>query len=169
MMGNRLAAPASSRASVPTHVVQIAPRILGVVIKVHVSDNAIVQARDPLFSLDPTRVNAPHYGAVTNVLLAEGEFVSVGTPALTFIDAKDIWVTVDLRENQLRSVEPGDAAGLLFDACPARFIKGACKACPIWSQTIISTHPIAHQLIRVDHRRVRSRRIPHPRRTGRRR
>lgn len=241
-------APSSSRASVSAHVVQIAPRISGEVIEVHVSDDAIVQAEDPLFSLDrrpyelavrqaeanltstvqnidasstsllaaqaevtrsrsalettraqasrvirleergyaskaqgdaarnevaaaeaqlasaeaslesarkqlgpdgednpaiaaaqaqleqaqydlaSTTVRAPHYGAVTNVLLSEGEFVAAGSPALTFIDAGDVWVTVDLRENQLRGVEAGDTVGLLFDAVPGRIYGGRVQS-----------------------------------------
>ncbi len=241
-------APASSRASVSAHVVQIAPRISGEVTEVHVVDDAIVQANDPLFSLDPrpyelavrqaeanltttvqsidasstallaaqadvgrartaletvkaqsarvfrledrgfastaqgdaarndvsvaeaqvtsaeanlesarqqlgsegvdnpaiaaaqaqleqtqydltsTTVRAPHYGAVTNVQLSVGEFASAGGPALTFIDAEDIWVTVDLRENQLRGIEAGDQAGLLFDAAPGKIYEGRVRS-----------------------------------------
>lgn len=241
-------APSSTRGSVSAHVVQIAPRIAGEVTQVHVRDDAVVQAEDPLFSLDPrpfelavrqaeanltttvqnidasstsllaaqaevtqaraalettqaqsarvfrleergfasaaqgdaarndvsaaearvataeatldsarkqlgpqgednpaiaaaqarleqaqydltsTTVRAPHYGVVTNVLLSEGEFVSAGAPALTFIDAGDLWVPVDLRENQLRGVEPGDPARLLFDAVPGRIYDGRVQS-----------------------------------------
>lgn len=44
--------PGSARGIVSAYVVQIAPRVSGTVTKVHVSDDAIVQAGDPLFSLD---------------------------------------------------------------------------------------------------------------------
>lgn len=241
-------APASSRGSVSAHVVQIAPRVSGEVTQVHVGDNAIVQAQDPLFSLDrrpfelavrqaeanltatvqnidassasllaaqadvtsaraaldttraqtarvlrleergfastaqgdaarndssaaesrlaaaeatlasarkqlgpegednpaiaaaqaqleqaqydltSTTVHAPHYGVVTNVLLSEGRFVSAGTPSMTFIDADEFWITVDLRENQLRGVDAGDAASLLFDAVPGRVYRGRVQS-----------------------------------------
>ena len=241
-------APSSSRGSVSAHVVQVAPRVAGEVTQVHVRDDAIVQADDPLFSLDrrplelavrqaeanltstvqsidassasliaaqadvtqarsaletvraqsartfrleergfastaqgddarnevataeaglataeanldaarrqlgpegednpaiaaaqaqleqaeydltSATVRAPHFGAVTNVLLSEGEFVSAGSPALTFIDAGAVWVTVDLRENQLRAVEVGDAARLLFDAVPGQLFEGRVQS-----------------------------------------
>lgn len=45
--------PSSPRGVVSANVVQIAPRVSGTVIRVHVSDDAVVQAGDPLFSLDP--------------------------------------------------------------------------------------------------------------------
>lgn len=45
-------APASSRGIVSAHVVQIAPRVSGEVTEVMVEDDAVVQAGDPLFSLD---------------------------------------------------------------------------------------------------------------------
>lgn len=45
-------APSSSRGIVSAHVVQIAPRVSGEVTQVFVADDAVVQAGDPLFSLD---------------------------------------------------------------------------------------------------------------------
>ena len=45
--------PSSARGIVSAYVVQIAPRVSGTVTQVHVADDAIVQAGDPLFSLDP--------------------------------------------------------------------------------------------------------------------
>ncbi len=44
--------PSSSRGIVSAHVVQIAPRVSGEVTQVHVEDDAVVQAGDPLFSID---------------------------------------------------------------------------------------------------------------------
>lgn len=45
--------PGSPRGIVSANVVQIAPRVSGTVTRVHVSDDAVVEAGDPLFSLDP--------------------------------------------------------------------------------------------------------------------
>lgn len=241
-------APSSSRGIVSAHVVQIAPRVSGEVTQVHVDDDAVVQAGEPLFSLDKrpfelavqqaeanltsttqnidasgaslvaaqaavtqartaletTRaqaertfrleergiaakaqgdtargqvsdaearlataeanlesaraqlgsqgrdnpaiaaaqaqleraqydlasatVLAPHFGVVTNVMLAEGQFVGAGNPALTFIDADAAWITVDLRENQLQTIDAGDPVGLLFDAVPGRIFEGRVQS-----------------------------------------
>lgn len=50
-LSDRLA-PASSRGFVSAHVVQVAPRVSGDVTDVMVQDDAVVQAGDPLFSID---------------------------------------------------------------------------------------------------------------------
>ncbi|MCX7568172.1 HlyD family secretion protein [Sulfitobacter sp. F26169L] len=76
------------------------------------------------YDLASTVVHAPHYGVVTNVMLAQGQFVGAGNPALTFIDADAAWVTVDMRENQLQALQAGDPAHLLFDAAPGRIFEG---------------------------------------------
>lgn len=97
------------------------------------NDNpAIVAAQAQLeraqYDLASATVRAPHYGVVTNVLLSEGQFVGAGNPALTFIDAVAAWVTVDLRENQLQNVDPGDSVGLLFDAAPGQIFEGRVQS-----------------------------------------
>lgn len=76
------------------------------------------------YDLASTVVKAPHHGVVTNVTLSEGQFIAAGNPAMTFIDANATWITVDLRENQLQDVKPGDPAHLLFDAVPGRIFEG---------------------------------------------
>lgn len=72
------------------------------------------------FALANTTVLAPADGYVTNLLLAEGQFVAAGTPALTFINPATQMIIADLRENQLVNVEPGDKAVVMFEAAPGR-------------------------------------------------
>lgn len=72
------------------------------------------------FALSNTTVVAPADGYVSNLSLAEGQFVAAGTPALTFINPKTQMVIADLRENQLVNVEPGDKAVVMFEAAPGR-------------------------------------------------
>lgn len=80
------------------------------------------------YDLASAVVKAPHYGVVTNVTLAPGQYVNAGGPALTFIDAKAAWVTIDLRENQLQDLKVGDPAHLLFDAIPGRIFDGRVQS-----------------------------------------
>ncbi|WP_298450994.1 HlyD family secretion protein [uncultured Marinobacter sp.] len=89
---------------------------------------AQAQLESVQYDLASTRVRAPHYGVVTNMTLAKGQFIGAGNPALTFIDAEAAWVTVDLRENQLQSIEPGDTAHLLFDAVPGTIFEGRVQS-----------------------------------------
>ncbi|WP_345741525.1 HlyD family secretion protein [Jannaschia rubra] len=80
------------------------------------------------YDLASTTLRAPHDGVVTNVTLSEGQFIGAGNPGLTFIDANAAWVTVDLRENQLQNVDPGDPARLLFDAAPGEIFDGRVQS-----------------------------------------
>lgn len=89
---------------------------------------AQAQLESAQYDLASTTVRAPHHGVVTNLDLAKGQFINAGNPALTFIDANAAWVTVDLRENQLQSIEPGDTAHLLFDAVPGTIFEGRVQS-----------------------------------------
>lgn len=71
-----------------------------------------------------TLVVAPASGAISNLQFAVGEFVGTGAPALTFISAEDLWISADMRENQLGNIKPGDPAVIAFDAIPGRVFKG---------------------------------------------
>lgn len=89
---------------------------------------AQAQLEKAQYDLASSTVAAPHYGVVTNVTLSEGQFIGAGNPAMTFIDAGAAWITVDLRENQLRSVNKGDPAHLLFDALPGKIFEGRVQS-----------------------------------------
>ncbi|OEY71147.1 multidrug transporter [Rheinheimera salexigens] len=89
---------------------------------------AAVQLERAQYDLTSATVTAPHKGVVTNVLLSAGQFINAGAPSLTFIDAEAAWVTVDLRENQLQLVNPGDAVHLLFDAVPGKIFVGRVQS-----------------------------------------
>ncbi|SEQ12602.1 HlyD family secretion protein [Thalassovita taeanensis] len=80
------------------------------------------------YDLRSTTVTAPRHGVVTNLNLAAGQYVSAGTPALTFIDRDTAWITADMRENQLVNVEPGDPVDVLFDAVPGHIYEGRVQS-----------------------------------------
>ena len=60
--------------------------------------------------------------------MAIGQYVAPSTPAMTFIDTRGAWITVDLRENQLGNVRIGDLVGIVFDAAPGQVFDGKVKA-----------------------------------------
>jgi multidrug resistance efflux pump len=82
---------------------------------------AIEQAK---LDLIRTTVVAPSEGLVTNLQLSEGQFVSVGQAALTFIDVRDIWINANFRENSLENVKTGAPVGLVLDTLPGRVFAG---------------------------------------------
>lgn len=89
---------------------------------------AQAQLESAQYDLASTVVRAPHFGVVTNVTLAKGQFAGAGNPALTFIDADAAWITVDLRENQLQNVKPGNSVRILFDAVPGKIFEGRVQS-----------------------------------------
>jgi multidrug resistance efflux pump len=78
---------------------------------------AVEQAK---LNLVRTTVVAPSDGVITNLQLADGEFVDVGHAALTFIDTADVWVNANFRENSLEHVETGTPVELVLDTLPGR-------------------------------------------------
>jgi multidrug resistance efflux pump len=106
-----------------------AERSLGVV----GSENPSVQAaqlglEQAQFDLLSTTVTAPRRGVVTNLRLAPGQFVGAGQPALTFIEDEGVWITADLRENQLVEVDAGDRVTMIFDAAPGQIFEGSVES-----------------------------------------
>jgi multidrug resistance efflux pump len=67
-----------------------------------------------------TVVRAPSAGVITNLQLADGQFVSVGQAVLTFVDSEIIWIESQLRENSLEYLKPGNAADVVLDVHPGR-------------------------------------------------
>lgn len=86
---------------------------------------ALEQAEYDLLSTD---VVAPRRGVVTNLQLAPGHFVSAGQPALTFIEDEGVWISAELRENQLVEIDAGDRATLVFDAHPGKIYEGRVES-----------------------------------------
>jgi multidrug resistance efflux pump len=78
---------------------------------------AVEQAK---LNLVRTTVLAPSDGVITNLQLANGEFVAGGEAALTFIDTRDVWINANFRENSLENVKPGDPVELVLDTLPGR-------------------------------------------------
>lgn len=93
--------------------------------QVRAAELALEQAEYDLLS---TTVMAPSYGVVTNLHLAVGQYVNAGATGVTFINADAVWITADLRENQLVNVEAGDPATLVFDAVPGRVFEGRVES-----------------------------------------
>lgn len=71
-----------------------------------------------LLELQRATIVAPVAGAVTNLRLTPGQFVSRGQPVLGFMASGPRWVMAAMRENQLGRIAPGDRAYVTFDDRP---------------------------------------------------
>jgi multidrug resistance efflux pump len=87
------------------------------------------QIREALAELEQARLDitrttllAPGDGVITNLQLNIGQFAAAGQPALTFLDAGEVWLQAFLRENSLEHIEPGERAEVVLDVLPGRVL-----------------------------------------------
>ncbi|WP_069383638.1 HlyD family secretion protein [Halomonas caseinilytica] len=78
------------------------------------ADNDIEQAE---LDLSRTLVRAERAGAVSNLQLREGDYVTRGQPVLALVGNR-LDLVADLREKSLRHVREGEPARVVFDALP---------------------------------------------------
>ncbi|MDZ4367194.1 MAG: HlyD family secretion protein, partial [Afipia sp.] len=65
-----------------------------------------------------TTVSAPASGVISNLQLANGQFIGAGQSALTFIDATSIWISANFKENSLEHMSNADRAEVVIDSLP---------------------------------------------------
>lgn len=82
---------------------------------------------DALINLEHTWVRAPDDGLVTDVRIAQGNFVAAGHAQMTFIALHKIWIEADFTENNLGHLYAGNRVEILFDALPGRVYDGKVK------------------------------------------
>ncbi len=73
----------------------------------------------------PLVVKAPLAGRVGNVKLAPGQLKNDANEVLLSItDVRDLWITADVKEKDLRFVRKGDSASAVVTAYPGRVFRG---------------------------------------------
>jgi multidrug resistance efflux pump len=87
------------------------------------------QIREALAALEQARLDlarttllAPGDGVVSNMQLNIGQYAAAGQPALTFLDARLVWLNAFLRENSLEYIKPGVPAEVVLDVLPGRVL-----------------------------------------------
>jgi len=87
------------------------------------------QIREALAALEQARLDlarttllAPGDGVVSNLQLNIGQYATAGQPALTFLDARLVWLQAFLRENSLEYIIPGTQAEVVLDVLPGRVV-----------------------------------------------
>ncbi len=78
--------------------------------------------------LSYTRLIAPATGVVSRKNVEVGQLVQVGQPLLSVVPLDDVWVVANLKETEVRSVTPGDAAEIRVDAYPGRAFRGRVES-----------------------------------------
>jgi multidrug resistance efflux pump len=85
---------------------------------------ALAALEQTRLDLRNTTVVAPSNGIVTNLRLANGQFVSPGQPLLSFLESGPRWISADFRENQLGNVKPGQEVLIALDIKPGKLFRG---------------------------------------------
>ncbi len=90
--------------------------------------SAIAALKKAQIDLSRTTVIAPTKGGITNLIINEGQYASVGAPLMTFVDFESVWISADFRENSIANIKTGDSVDLALDVAPGRIFKGTVSS-----------------------------------------
>lgn len=74
--------------------------------------------------LGDTLVKAPVTGAITNTVLAVGQFATAGRRIATIVDTESAWVIANIPENMLGNIVVGDPVLITFNVAPGQIVEG---------------------------------------------
>ncbi len=105
----------------PQEVVQTQAKVSTAEARVVQSRSAIEQART---NVDYTIIRAPVAGMVTRKNAEMGQVVQSGQPLLAIVPLREVWVTANFKETQLKDIRTGQAAEVHVDAYGGTTFKG---------------------------------------------
>ena len=80
-------------------------------------------------NLSRTIITAPVAGRVARLTAAKGNYAAVGQALIMFVP-RDVWVTANFKETQLRTVRPGHPVDIEIDAYPRPHVQRPCRQHP---------------------------------------
>lgn len=89
---------------------------------------AMAKLKQTQLDLSRTQVFAPTTGGITNLQVDVGYYANPGAPVMTFIDADDIWIEANLKENNLANLKIGDPVDISLDIAPGKIFKGSVRS-----------------------------------------
>lgn len=103
-------------------------------------ENARAQLEQARTNLSRTIITAPVAGRVTQLTAAKGAYAAVGQALMEFVP-RDVWVTANFKETQLKLMRPGQPVTIEIDAYPDRTFKGRIDSVQAGSGTAFSLLP----------------------------
>jgi membrane fusion protein (multidrug efflux system) len=91
-------------------------------------------------NLSRTAITAPVAGRVVRLTAAKGNYAAVGQALMMFVP-RDVWITANFKETQLRTIKAGDPVDIHVDAYPDRKFKGHVDSIQAGSGTAFSLLP----------------------------
>ncbi|MPW37391.1 HlyD family secretion protein [Vibrio sp. B1Z05] len=89
---------------------------------------AMAKLRQAQLDLSRTEIFAPTTGGITNLQIDIGHYAKAGSPIMTFVDADDIWIEANLKENNLANLNIGDPVDISLDITPGKIYKGSVRS-----------------------------------------
>jgi multidrug resistance efflux pump len=75
-----------------------------------------------------TVVQASTDGVITDLRTEVGQFAGTGSPVLTLIGVRDIWISAEYTENNLGHMKVGTPVDIVFDVLPGHVFKGKVRS-----------------------------------------
>jgi multidrug resistance efflux pump len=88
-----------------------------------------------------TRIKARSGGVITDLRAEVGQFAAAGSPVMTLIAIRDVWVSADMTENNLGHLQPGTRVEISLDALPGEVFDGRIRSIGYGVSTGQSTPP----------------------------
>lgn len=90
--------------------------------------SARAQAELAKLNLGYTKISAPSDGTVAKKAVETGAYVSIGTPLLGFVQAKERWIVANFKETELAEIRIGSQSTVEVDAIPHKKFSGTVES-----------------------------------------
>ncbi|TPH18551.1 HlyD family secretion protein [Litorilituus lipolyticus] len=90
--------------------------------------SALASLKKAQLDLSRTVIMAPSKGGITNLQVDTGYFATAGVAAMTFIEANNAWIQVNLRENNLANLAIGNTVDIALDVNPGKIYQGTVSS-----------------------------------------
>lgn len=78
--------------------------------------------------LENTMVRASSAGIITDLRADVGNYAATGSPVMTLVAIKDVWISADYTENNLGHIQVGTPVEILFDVLPGKIFPGEVRS-----------------------------------------
>jgi multidrug resistance efflux pump len=90
--------------------------------------SALATLKKAQLDLSRTTIVAPSLGGITNLQIDVGNYANAGVPLMTFIEADNVWIQANLRENNISNIKPGNPVDIALDIAPGKVFSGTVSS-----------------------------------------
>ena len=90
--------------------------------------NAMANLKKAQLDLSRTTVLSPSLGGITNLQVDQGFYANVGQPVMTFVEFSNVWIEVNLKENNLANLKIGNPVDITLDVQPGVIYTGKIRS-----------------------------------------